>query len=392
MELPGDVTLFTGGLFPRLLRRFGISPLHARNLSVVVLPAIAWVPLLALAAIEGTLLPGKVKAPFLFDCAVHVRFLAVLPLLVVAGIAAENRLRPTLEAFVVRRLVPPDMLERFQGAVAQALRLGDSSIADLIALIVIFAIVIPFEWRAYAASGLSTWYAAAPNGVPAPSLAGYWFAFVSLPLFQFLFIRWYYRLFVWGNFLWKVSRMRLQLVPSHPDRLGGLGFLLIGTKALATFAFAHGALLAGWIANLIFFGGMKVTDFKQEAAIIVGIVLLITVGPLLVFMPALVMAKRRGIIQYGALAALYVYDFDKKWLHGKPGDGAGEETLVGSADIQSLADMGGSYDPVEKMRSVPFTMDLIATFVIATFLPVAPLLLTVMPLKDLLKKVTGILF
>jgi hypothetical protein len=99
-------------------------------------------------------------------------------------------------------------------------------------------------------------------------------------------------------------------------------------------------------------------------------------------------AKRRGIIEYGALASRYVYEFDMKWLRG---GGGNPEEFVGSADIQSLADMGGSYDLIHSMRSVPITMQIIVSFVVATLLPVAPLLLTVMPLKELLRKLVGIL-
>ncbi len=72
--------------------------------------------------------------------------------------------------------------------------------------------------------------------------------------------------------------------------------------------------------------------------------------------------------------------------------GEGAEPLVGSADIQSLADMSGSYDVVQSMRSVPITTQMLIAFGIATLLPVAPLLLTLMSLSDILKKLAGVLF
>jgi hypothetical protein len=69
-----------------------------------------------------------------------------------------------------------------------------------------------------------------------------------------------------------------------------------------------------------------------------------------------------------------------------------EEPLVGSADIQSLADMGGSYDIVASMRNAPITPQVVLGFAAATLVPVAPLLLTLMPLSEILKQLVGVLF
>lgn len=134
---------------------------------------------------------------------------------------------------------------------------------------------------------------------------------------------------------------------------------------------------------------MHLTDFRAEAIIVVAFVLCITIAPLLTFTRPLVLAKRRGTLAYGELASLYVSDFDTKWMRAPE---AHEEQLVGSADIQSLADMGGSYELVRVMRSFPVTAELIVVFIIAALLPVAPLLLTIMPLSELIKKLAGILF
>jgi hypothetical protein len=93
------------------------------------------------------------------------------------------------------------------------------------------------------------------------SLAGIWYGYVSLPIFQFLLVRWYYRLVIWALFLWRVSRIRLNLIAVHPDRLGGLGFLPYTVNALFVLAIAHGAMVAGQIANQIFFRGVPLPQF-----------------------------------------------------------------------------------------------------------------------------------
>ena len=205
---------------------------------------------------------------------------------------------------------------------------------------------------------------------------------MSLPLFQFILFRWYFRLFVWARFLWQVTRGDLSLVPTHPDRAGGLGFLSLTVVAFAPVLLAHGVMLAGLAADRIFFHAARLPDFKVQLAVVVAFLLVIVLGPLLLFTPHLGSARRVGLREYGTLAQRYVREFDDKWLRG--GAPAGEP-LVGSADIQSLADLGNSFELVRSMRAVPFTRDVVLQLAVITLLPVVPLLLTMVSLEELLK-------
>ncbi len=221
------------------------------------------------------------------------------------------------------------------------------------------------------------------------SLAGGWFVYISLPIFQFILYRWYFRLFVWIRFLWQVTRCKLSLLPTHPDRAGGLGFLSLTVIAFAPLLAAHGALLAGMIANRIFFQGATLPDFKVEIAVVVAFLLLIVLGPLLLFTPHLSAARRLGLREYGTLAQRYVREFDEKWLRGgAPAD----EPLVGSGDIQSLADLGNSFEGIRSMSLVPFTKIAVLQLAVITLLPVAPLLLTMVSLEELVKRLLDVVF
>ena len=84
------------------------------------------------------------------------------------------------------------------------------------------------------------------------SYAGWWLMFVSMPLIQFLTLRWYYRFFIWARFLWQVSRTRLNLEATHPDGTGGLLFLARSGRAFRVVLLALGTMLSGMIANRIF--------------------------------------------------------------------------------------------------------------------------------------------
>ena len=390
--IPTSVVAFTGGLVSRGLQRIGVQDrtlLRLRVAAIVILPLIAWLPLLVLTAIDGKLLPGSVQTPFLLDLAAHIRLLAALPLFLLAARVAEARLLPTIHQFLARRIVPEGSADKFDAAVASAFRLGDSILADILIIVVIYLVDTFLVWRTFAANPDTTWYAGL--GTPQAHLtpAGLYYAYVALPIFQFVLFRWYLRLFIWARFLRQVSKLNLHLLPTHPDRVGGLGFLIMGTQAFMFFAMAHGAVLAAWLAARVVIAGKHLPSYKTEICVVLAFVLLLTLVPLTTFAQPLARTKRRGIIDYGALASRYANEFNEKWIVHK---GEGAEPLIGSADIQSLADMSGSYDIVQSMRNVPITMQMLIGFVIATLLPVAPLLLTLMSLSDILKKLADVLF
>jgi hypothetical protein len=117
--------------------------------------------------------------------------------------------------------------------------------------------------------------------------------------------------------------------------------------------------------------------------------LCIVFGPLLVFAPQLASAKRTGLGEYGSLAQRYVREFDEKWLRN---GGSKDEPLVGSADIQSLADLANSFDVVKTMRIAPITKDAILRLAAAVLLPIVPLALTMMSVEELLKRLFGLVF
>jgi hypothetical protein len=220
-------------------------------------------------------------------------------------------------------------------------------------------------------------------------MAGLWFACVSLPISQFILLRWYFRIFIWTRFLWDVSRVGLDLVPIHPDRAGGLGFLSTITYAFAPLLAGQGVLLASVMANKIFYDGARFLDFKMELVAWAAGMLFFVLAPLLVFVPLLARTRRIGLAEYGELAQRYVRDFDAKWLRG--GAPAGEQ-LIGSGDIQSLADLGNSFEIVRSMKLVPFGRDTVFQLALFSLAPVAPLILTTIPLVQLVDKFFSIVF
>ena len=386
-----DFSLVLGGPLFQLLRRAHLSDdaLLLQRRRIVVISLLAWLPLAVLAALGGRLFGSDVAVPFLLDVDVHVKFLVAMPLLIAAELVVHQRMRSVALAFRERHLVSGATAARLDAAVASAYRLRNSLTAEVLLIAIVYIVGVTIVWRQYVALDAATWYATPAAGGSNLTLAGVWYGYVSLPIFQFLLCRWYFRIFIWARLLWQVSRIELQLVPTHPDRVGGLGFLATTSYAFVPLLMAHGALLAGNLANQIFHAGASLTQFRLEILLLVILMVILVVGPLLVFAPQLAAARRTGLREYGTLAQRYVRDFDAKWVRG---DGSAGEPILGTGDIQSLADLGNSFSIIQEMRMVPVTKQAMLQLGAATLAPIAPLLLTLMPLEELLKKLFGILF
>jgi hypothetical protein len=388
---PPDFSLAVGGPLYQLLRRAHLADdaLGLIRRRIVVMCLLAWLPLLVLSALEGHLWSGSMTVPFLKDVEVHARLLVVLPLLILAEYVVHRRIRPLPQRFLERQLIPESAMPKFEAAIASAFRLRNSVLAELLLLSFVYGVGVLVIWRQYVTPDTATWYAMPSAGGLKPWWAGVWYGWVSMPLFQFLLCRWYFRLFIWTRFLWQVSRIELRLVPTHPDRTGGLGFLPETCFAFTVLAAAHGAMVAGPLAGRILFLGASLPQFKGEIAVLVILVLCVILGPMLMFTSQLADVRRKGLREYGTLAQRYVREFDAKWLRG---GAPAEEPLMGSADIQSLADLGNSCEVVRSMNTVPISKQAVLELAAAVLLPLAPLLLTVMPLEELLKKLASILF
>jgi hypothetical protein len=388
---PPDFSLVLGGPLFQMLRRAHLSDdgLHLMHRRVSVMALICWFPLLVLSVIGGRLLGGDAAVPFLLDIDVHLRFLVAVPLLISAEAIVHGRMRNLVKVFLDRRLIPENGMTRFEEIISAALRLRNSVTAEVILLIIVYMVGVLIVWRHYIALDAATWYATPSANGPRFSLAGLWYGYVSLPVFQFLLARWYFRVFIWARFLWQVSRLELSLVPTNPDRVGGLGFLTGMVHAFAPVLLAHGVLLAGSIANRIFYLHATLLDFKPEVITLTVFLLCMVAAPLLVFTPLLSRAKRAASRTYGTLAQRYGREFASKWLDGGASPG---EPLLGAADIQSLADMGNSVEVVRTMRITLLTKEVLMVLGGAVIAPVLPLALTMMPLNELVKKLTGVLF
>ena len=385
-----DFSLVLGGPLFQLYRRLRLSgpALELLPRRVLVLTLFVWLPLLVLATVAGLTLNGGVKIPFLRDIEANARFLVAFPALLIAEVTVHRRISPLVQRFIDRRIVVTEDLPAFDAAVKSALRLRDSNVVEGVLLALVYTVGL-WLWRSQIAPGVSTWYAVPDAKHLNLTLAGYWYVFVSVPFFQFVLLRWYMRLTLWFRLLWHISRLSLHLTAAHPDRAGGIGFLGSSSYGFGPFLFAQGTLLAGLIASRVLHEGRVLLSFKTEATGFVVLFVLFILGPLLMFTPTLDSALREGSAEYGLLANRYVFGFEEKWIRGGMPEAS---EVLGTPDLQSLADLGNSYSMVRQMRIVPFGLNEVTRLAVITAAPLLPLLLTVLSPQEVLSRLLKILF
>jgi hypothetical protein len=388
VEEPRDFSLVLGGPIFQFLRKWHLAgdALELAHRRLLTIALVAWSPLLVLATI-GPSASDASRLSFFHDIEVHVRFLVALPVLIAAELIVHSRIRPVVRRFVERRIVLPQDLPRFHSAIESAVTLRNSILVELGLVLVVYT-VGPWLWHSRVGIDTATWYAA-PGGRWRLTPAGLWYVFVSIPILQFILLRWYLRLFIWFRFLWHVSRIDLNLIPTHPDRCAGLAFLGKSVYAFGPILFAQGAMLAGLVASRVLYRGEDLMAFRLQIGGFIVFFVTVILAPLLMFTPQMTRAKRRGLVDYGLVAQRYVEGFEQKWV--RRGVAPAEE-LLGAADIQSLADLGNSYDFVRAMRWVPFGLDDVSRLAAATAAPLLPLLLTIFSFEELVMRIINVVF
>jgi hypothetical protein len=352
---------------------------HLYNLRRLILATIGvtWVPLLVLSLAEWLLVHQT--EPMMRDLSVHVRLLVTLPLLFVAERLLDVNCRIAITSLFEQGFVPSDQHNRVRASLRKAERLRDSPVPESI----LFAIAM--------AAGVASLVGILPpsgivHGVVESrySAARIWYALVALPLSQFVLWRSLFRWALWVGVLVGLSRLRLRLLPAHADRRGGIGFLKIPSLSYGAVLLlaVSSALCGGWETQILLYG-TKIDAIKPLFIAFVLIGTLIAFAPLLVFVPALHRARRRGRIEYGGLMSDYARQIQERWI-----DRPTRADLLGSPDFQSLADLGTSFrENVEKVQVILFELrDCIVLFVVSQ-IPALPILFSQLPAREVLKRI-----
>jgi len=233
--------------------------------------------------------------------------------------------------------------------------------------------------------GTGTW---AINAADRITFAGWWYVAVGIVIMQSLRASWLWKWIIWAVFLWKLSRLNLSLRTAHPDRCGGLAFLGRMPYAFSAFACTLNVVLAASWIRAIQTAETTVRDLAPIMITAEIIVLLFLFGPLACFSPVLLAFRRRSLYAYDLLANRYGALFQRRWLGTPAGS---DEDLLGTGDIQSLADLAGGYEVVVGTQAVPFKPQQVLSMLVLTALPFLAVIATEVPLTDILKQIASVL-
>lgn len=372
-------SLVDGGPLCRLIRRVGWVRPDGRCdyfRACLAVVAVTWGPLFVLSMVERVVTG---RAPSI-DWSVHARLLVSAPLLFAAEASLHWRSQRAIGTFLEERWAS-DQADRVAKIIAFAEKLRDAAAPEVILL---GLAVIGGQAVVWQAGGLRSWV----SGLlldPQQVAPKYWYALVSLPVFQFLLFRALWRWGIWAQLLWRLSRLRLRPIATHPDLAGGLAFLSLPTGGFAFVVAALSATQAGVYANQIIIEDAAITSFTSKVVIFTVAAVVVALGPLLVFARLLDRCRIMGGLEYDGLATHYTRLFHARWIErGQGGD------VLGSADIQALADLESTCAVIHHMRPVPFAPMSAIVVAVAALAPMIPVALLRIPVVELLKTIAAV--
>jgi hypothetical protein len=375
-------SLVSNGPIRRALRRLGL--IHPAYTIKTVFACLGFVclPLMVFSGMEGVAWGNRVQVALLQDFSVYSRFFIAVPLLIAAESILDQLVAQATSTLSSSGIIKQEELPAFHAALAVVMRWRDSLlVAVFLALLSLFPYFLFFADYQWWSSDVSTWHGSMQNGL---TLAGWWFAVVASPFLRFLIFEWVWRIILWGVLLWKVSKLNLELLPTHPDRLGGLGFLLYVQEQFAVLALALGSVVAGQFANEIFHFGATYKEMKAPMAVFIALSVMIILLPLMFFSRSLLLARHEGLIRYSVAGRKVTQKFDLKWVRG---DGPPPESMIGTQDPSSLIDYISSYDVINNTRLVPITRHAVIYIATLAAAPFALVWLMTTPLEKVAEEI-----
>jgi hypothetical protein len=377
-----DTDFLTRGKRNRILETLklekGEKSFIARKILFFLL--VLWLPMLVLSFFESSALNSSIKISFLCDYLVYARFFIAIPLLLFAGRTTKFQSNHTINYFFESGIIADNNKEEFESLLKKFLKFRDSRVSEIIILIASYLLVLVF-WKNLNQSDVSSSWIF-NSGLKSLSVSGSWYYYISIPVYQFLFFRMIWRYILWCIFMWKISRMNLNIYATNPDLSAGLGFLGYSLVGYALLGSVQSCVISGEIANSIAFRG---DILKDNTILIISSIISISFiyfFPSLFFVRKLFEVKLKGILDYGIVTSRQSGAFFNKWIKGKitePGE------FLDTPDFSSHTDMNTVYDIIQKMSMIPIDTKKIVNVIVTVAAPFAPLVLLAFPVKEIFK-------
>lgn len=349
-------SLFDGDLLNRQFARIGLGGRRVLDIAgrCALVVGLTWVPMALLALVQGLYSTRMEGTNYFADYAAYVQLLIALPLFIVAERVVSMGTREAARAFLETGVVSRDDVERVDASHREVERLRlwwkPEAVCIAAAYVLAFLTFLP-EFRG---ADIVTWHTRTVGKLHVPTLPGAWALLVALPLLNYWWLRLSWKTLIWTWYLYRMSRLKLGLVASHPDRTGGIGFISEVQAKFALVIFAYG------ISNVAAVIAYKITIEHASPSLppvwgtAVGFIIgapFLFLAPLFMFTKQLDRTKRRALARYRERARHHAMTFEEKWLAG--------EALPATAQASELTEMNNLasvFDRIEHMRVVPFDL------------------------------------
>jgi hypothetical protein len=383
-----NFSLAEGGPFHNAIKRLRLEGNQAKL--VIATLCITWIPLVIITAIEGTLWAGT-QLPFLKDYAMQARILVALQMAILIKAYINNNVTNVLRYFSEALMDAEERQKILSTALVRAKKLTNSGIAEVILLLMVFIATIGLLKRGVYGGfreGITSWMASADTPNITLSTAGYWAVLISIPLFQFLFLRWLWRYFVWILLLFRLSKARLNLLPTHADRAGGLGLIMLAQKSFNLIFVVGSVILSGQFMLRLDAHPESFNIIRNEVIGYIILSLFFVLVPLLFFVGQLIRLKNTGLLHLSVLGTTISQKFEQHWLKDLPAELGPEEKQV---DPSLLFDYAGMYDQLQQLRILPVTLRDILGCAIILLVPFMPILFIHFSIAELLQRISSML-
>ena len=364
----------------RLAPAEGFGPLRRTLLFV----GVTWLPIIVWAAAAGHLPLSKWQDSITGHLGVHVRCLLAVPLFIFSEPIANSVIQLIVGNFVPSGLVHPDDRGKFTAVLRAVERWRDSRLVwgGIVALAIVIALSV--KQQILADADVRSW----THGAATMDFGGMWALYVVRPMFFLMALVWLWRLAVTGILFRKLSRLDLRLVPSHPDAVGGLGFIRLHSSAFSLVVLALSSVASAGVAHQMLVHGAHFEQFQIALITLAVLLAAVFALPLGSFSSKLRHVSVRAKFQYGNLSSRYLIGLHERWVEGRT---IADDPIHEASEIGPAADVSTLYTMGTRMRMAPVGKLQAYALLVPAAAPVVAVLALEVPLVDLLVRILGML-